>query len=404
VNTPFKLFVSAAAALAVAACSAGGNSSLPGTGGLAPTAQTRYVPQWEAQHLAKRACNDVREGYMNCDVLIENRSSGANPDAYSGWTPPSLQQAYNLPVTQGSKKTIVAIVDAFDNPNVASDLATFRSAFKLGTANFKKFNQQGQQKDYPAPNSDWGVEIDLDVQMVSTSCPKCSVYLVEATSNNGNDLYTAEKTAAKLGATVISNSWGGGQGSASGGSFDQKGILYLASAGDGGYGAQDPADYDNVVAVGGTVLQQASKGFNEIIWPDSGGGCSIVAKPSWQKDPKCKSGRTMNDISAVAQQVEIYDSYPTGGWGTVAGTSISSPLVGGMYGLAGNGSKLTAGENLWKLTKKQLKKDLHYIKTGNLGGCPQSVQGTYLCNAGTKQFGNYSAGSGWGTPNGLGAL
>jgi hypothetical protein len=402
VKTPFKLFVSAAAALAVAACSAGGNSSLPGTGGLSATAQTRYVPQWEDQHHARRACNDTRPGYMNCDLLIENWPSD-RPDQYNGWTPPTLQKAYNLPVTQGSKKTIVAIVDAFDNPNVASDLAMFRSAFKLGKANFKKFNQQGQQKDYPAGNPDWGGEIDLDVQMVSTSCPKCTIYLVEATTNNGNDLYTAEKTAAKLGATVISNSWGGGQGSASGGAFDQKGVLYLASAGDSGYGAQDPADYGNVVSVGGTVLEQASKGFTEIVWAGSGGGCSIVAKPSWQKDPKCK-GRTMNDISAVSLNVEIYDSYQSGGFGVISGTSVSSPLVAGMYGLAGNASKLTAGENLWKLTKAQLKKDLHYIKTGELGGCPQSLMGTYLCNAGTKQFGNYSAGPGWGTPNGIGAL
>ena len=76
---------------------------------------------------------------------------------------------------------------------MASDLATFRTAFSLGKGNFKKFNQQGQQKNYPAPNSSWAVEIDLDVQMVSTSCPKCSVYLIEATSNNGNDLYVARK-------------------------------------------------------------------------------------------------------------------------------------------------------------------------------------------------------------------
>jgi hypothetical protein len=402
VKSPFKLFVSVAAALAVAACNAGGNSSLPGAGGLSAAPQTRNLPEGQTRK-TRRVCNDLRPGFMNCDVLVEERLPGENPNIINGWQPPTLQKLYNLPVTKGGKGTIVGIVDAFDNPNVASDLATFRTQFDLGKGKFKKFNQQGQQKNYPAGNSSWGVEIDLDVQMVSTSCPECTIYLIEATTNSGNDLYNAEVEAAKLGATVISNSWGGGEGSASGGSFDKKGVLYLASAGDGGYGAQDPADYDNVISVGGTIISQSGNKYTELIWPSSGGGCSVVTKPSWQKDPKC-SERTMNDISAVASNVAIYDSYPTGGWGTVAGTSISSPLVGGMYGLAGNGAKLTAGENLWKLTKSQLKKDLHYIKAGELARCPTSLQGTYLCEAGTKQFGNYSAGAGWGTPNGIGAL
>jgi hypothetical protein len=396
VKSPFKLFISAAAAFAVAACSAG-NSSLPSTGGMSPVA-----PAQAGLHAA-RLCNDLRSGFMNCDVELET-PFGAQP-MVSGWTPPVLQKLYNLPTTKGGKGTVVAIVDAFDNPDVTTDLAAFRSEFKLGKGTFKKFNQLGQQKNYPTGNMDWGTEIDLDVQMVATSCPNCTTYLIEANTNSGNDLYDAEKEAAKLGASYISNSWGGGEGSASGGSFDQKGVLYFASAGDGGYGAQDPADYDNVIAVGGTIITIDGKKYKELVWPDSGGGCSIVTKPTWQSDPKCTS-RTMNDISAVASNVAIYDTYENGGggWGTVAGTSISSPLVAGMYGLAGNGSKLTAGENLWKLSKKELKKDLHYVSTGSVAGCPSSLQGTYLCSAGTKEFGNYSAPTGWGTPNGLGAL
>jgi hypothetical protein len=32
------------------------------------------------------------------------------------------------------------------------------------------------------------------------------------------------------------------------------------------------------------------------------------------------------------------------------------------------------------------------------------LDGTYLCSAGTGQFGTYAAPTGWGTPNGIGAF
>ena len=112
----------------------------------------------------------------------------------------------------------------------------------------------------------------------------------------------------------------------------------------------------------------------------------------------------MNDISAVAQQVEIYDSYPTGGWGTVAGTSISSPLVGGMYGLAGNRPKLTAGENLWKLDEEAVEEGPALHQGGQPRRLPAECTRHLPLQRRHKEFGNYSAGSGWGTPNGLGAL
>ena len=79
---------------------------------------------------------------------------------------------------------IVAIVDSYDNPNVASDLAKYRSHYGLPKAKFYKYNQDGQQSHYPKGNTGTGVEIDLDVEMVSASCPNCTIYLIE--SNDGN--------------------------------------------------------------------------------------------------------------------------------------------------------------------------------------------------------------------------
>jgi subtilase family serine protease len=296
---------------------------------------------------------------------------------------------------------VVGIVDAFDNPKVLSDINVYRTRFGLGKAKIKKYNQMGEQRNYPEGSPEWGVEIDLDVEMVSASCPKCSIILVEANNQNEINLYAAEKTAVRLGAKIVSNSWGGGGGNPSRGAFNHPGILYLASAGDYGYKGQDPADYTTVISVGGTVL--SSSGKTETMWPASGGGCTVVMKPSWQKDPQCKT-RTMNDISAIAVDTAEYDSYGAGGWVEPSGTSIASPLVAGMYALAENSTTLHAAESLWKLSKADVSKDFHYIKLGVLDGCPAKLMKTYVCTAGTQQFGAYAGGSGWGTPNGIAAL
>jgi subtilase family serine protease len=340
---------------------------------------------------------------MQCDALI--LASGVAPNV-AGWGPPNFRAAYRLRSSfRRGAGQIVAVVDAFDNPNVASDLAVYRKQFDLGKAAFFKYNEFGQQKEYPKGDKYWGVEIDLDAEMVSAVCPKCTIYLIESKNNSGISLYRAEKTAVKLGAHIISNSWGGGGGSTSLDAFDTPGVTYLASAGDGGYGMQDPADYTTVVSVGGTILHLTGSTYTESVWPDSGGGCSFVMKPSWQADPSC-SERTGNDVSAVAWDAAEYDTYVTkgGGWFTIGGTSISSPLLAGVFGLAGNAAVQDGGKNFWTASNAKRAKHLHAITSGTLNNCPVQYQGTYICDAGTNQFGTYSGPAGWGTPNGIGAF
>ncbi|HYL27344.1 MAG TPA: peptidase S8 [Candidatus Nitrosotalea sp.] len=398
-NGSLRLSGSLVLALAIAACSAGGTSNVPAIGG-ATSQSARSIPEWQANHLAVPACAGSRVNQMQCDALIVR--TGIGPDV-AGWTPSALQTRYNLPSSSKGKGTIVAIVDAFDNPNVASDLAAYRSEFGLPAAKFYKYNQKGQQKNYPTGNKGWGVEIDLDVEMASAACPNCTIYLIESKNNSGNSLYAAEKTAVRLGAHIVSNSWGGGAGSASGGAFAMKGVTYLASAGDSGYGMQDPADYPTVISVGGTLLHYASSKYTESVWSDSGGGCSVVAKPSWQSDPGC-SERTGNDVAAVAWGVAEYDTYGYNGWFTIGGTSVSSPLLAGVFGLTSNATKQEGGKNFWSAPDKKRAKYLHEITSGSLAHCPSQYASTYICSAGTNQFGTYSGPSGWGTPNGIGAF
>ena len=399
-NGTMKLVAPLVAALAIAACNGGGPTALPNGTSSAPS-ETHRIPQWQATNSAVAACpGDRWHGKFQCDALTLV-GAGIRPDV-SGLGPADFQARYHLPSSTKGSGQIVAIVDAYDNPNVASDLAVYRSNYGLPTANFTKYNQTGQTSNYPQGNAGWGTEIDLDVDMVSASCPNCTIYLIEANSNSSSDLYAAEKEAVTLGAKVISNSWGGGGGGGSGNAFNTAGIVYLASSGDGGYGEQDPADYQNVLSIGGTVLQKSGSGYTEMVWRDSGGGCSVVSKPSWQHDPSCAK-RTGNDISAVAFGVAEYDTYGQHGWIEEGGTSVSSPLLAGVYGLAANYAKHTSGKPIWTLKKKKLKKDFNIITNGT-NGCPGSITGSYLCTAGTNQFGQYSGPAGWGTPYGIGAF
>jgi subtilase family serine protease len=359
----------------------------------APEAQV-HMSYWEVTHSAREACSGSRIGQAQCDVLVETNRPNS---MYAGWSAKDLEKAYGLPVAQGEGQSVY-VVDAYDNPDVVSDFATYRKGMGLTAGTLNKYNQDGQKSNYPTGSPDWGVEIDLDVEMASASCPKCTIDLVEANSQQWSDIETAEKAAVKLGATIISNSYSGSGASES--DYDTKGVAYLASAGDDGGGVYEPAAFDRVISVGGTFLNRGGgkRGYNEVVWPDTGYGCSNQPKPKWQKDPDCKY-RTANDVAAVAVNAAEYDSYDEGGWITVDGTSISSPLVAGMVGLAGNSTKQVGGKMLWTLSLAEQKKDLYNVANSNDGECH-----SYLCECGTKQFGRYCGPAGWGTPHGVGAL
>ncbi len=397
--------VSATAILSIAACSGlGGSPSAPGTTNAQSVSQAAVhslnrdlgIPSngFTLPANVQRACNDFRPGVAHCDALIRTDLHGVGPDV-PGLYAASLEAAYNLPSTGGSGQ-VVGIVDAYDNPDVATDIAEYRSFMGLSTANFTKYNQTGQQSNYPQGNEGWGVEIALDVEMVSAACPNCTIILVEANSANWSDLQTAEQEAFALGATVVSNSYSG-SGATQSYFTTNKGVI-LASAGDSGYGIADPADFDTVVAVGGTTLTKGggTRGWTETAWSGTGGGCSSDTKPKWQKDKDCKF-RTGNDVSAIADPntgVAEYDTYGEGGWFVVGGTSVSSPFLGGVFGLAGNATSQNAGSTFYV---KKHHKDLYDITKGSDGSC--SPEG-YLCEAGK----GYDGPTGWGTPNGIGAF
>src|SRR5262249_26748299 len=143
-----------------------------------------------APNTVRSCAAPAKPGFASClalrrtDVVSAGLSASAiTPNALpSGLGPADLISAYKLP-SNGTGPT-VAIVDAFDNPNLATDLATYRSTFGLPPANFTKVNQNGQASPLPATDVGWGEEESLDVDMVSAICPNCPILLVEANDNS----------------------------------------------------------------------------------------------------------------------------------------------------------------------------------------------------------------------------
>ncbi|MFK0155337.1 putative Ig domain-containing protein [Streptomyces sp. NPDC090499] len=355
-----------------------------------------------------------KPGEVNCFAQrrtdIKQQLSAALAAAPSGLSPTNLHSAYNLPSTGGSGLT-VAVVDAYNDPNAASDLATYRSTYGLSACTvangcFKQVSQTGSTTSLPTNDSGWAGEEALDIDMVSAVCPNCNIILVEASSATDSDLGTAENEAVALGAKFVSNSWGGSESSSQTSEdtsyFKHPGVAITVSAGDEDYGAEYPATSQYVTAVGGTALSTSSstRGWTESVWKTSssegtGSGCSAYdAKPSWQTDTGCTK-RMESDVSAVADPatgVAVYDTYGGSGWAVYGGTSASSPIIAGVYALAGTpGSSDYPAKYPYSHTS-----NLYDVTSGNNGSCSTS----YFCTAGT----GYDGPTGWGTPNGTTAF
>ena len=269
------------------------------------------------------------------------------------------------------------------------------------TANgcFKKLNQKGQQKNYPAQNVGWAQESALDVDMASAMCPNCQIWLVEANTNSFKNLAAAVDTAAELGAHVISNSYSGGDSKGAmkfEPSYDHPGIAITASSGDAGYGTGDPGgdaacDRGRRHAsrprhqrsrMGGDglgrrrqrlfeVLRQAELAVRQGLQDAHGSGCFR----------RCGSGEpALLYIGPHANGIS--------GWLVFGGTSVSAPMIGGIFGA--NGGTVNDAETLYDNS------GAFYDVTIGQQRNMQPANKAYFCNGEV----GYDGPTGLGTPNG----
>lgn len=371
-------------------------------GGTAFASSTTSVTP--ARFSYQHACATASIGFARCSAMVARLVSSsqalavnpfANPTGGSvPYGPSALHSAYNLP-TSASGTPTVAIVDAYNNPNAESDMNTYRSMFGIPTCTtasgcFKKVNQNGATSPLPSNNSGWGLEIALDLDMVSAICQNCHILLVEASSASLANLGVAVNTAVSLGAVAVSNSYGtnefSSESSYCSSYYRHDYVAITASSGDSGPIVEFPAACPTVVGVGGTALQTngTETAWNTNSSEGAGGGCSrYIAIQSWESSSVTGCSRhAISTVSAVADPatgVYVYDTYGYSGGVQVGGTSASSPIIAAVYALAGHTSSTQFAPSLpWS----------HYTS-----GCLFKVAGK-----------TYAYQTGLGTPNGTGCF
>lgn len=378
---------------------------------LVTVAVTMVAPPAHAATSTKRVpvCKRAPHGRVGCFAIrVDRYSDGRVTHAAGpiGYGPADLHAAYALPAT-GPAGTI-AIVDAYDDPAAEVDLAIYRHQFGLpdctsASGCFRKVDQRGGAA-LPAADGGWAQEISLDLDMASAVCPGCRLLLVEADSSSQANLGAAVGTAVRLGASAVSNSYGGPDASdrTYGRYYHHDGVAITASSGDGGYGVSYPASSRWVTAVGGTTLtrsKRSARGWSESAWSGSGSGCSTRNATTWQRSRTTScDGRAVADIAAVADPatgVAVYDSVAfqnTSGWLTFGGTSAAAPIVAAAFALAGNTGGVHDGSYVWAHHRG----GVNDVTTGRTGDC-----GTARWCAAAR---GWDGPTGWGTLNGLRAV
>lgn len=332
--------------------------------------------------------------YAHPPIHVHGKPSPSTP---KGYTPDQIKAAYGInQLSASGKGKTVAIVEAYGSPSITKDILAFNKAFGLKAANLTIAYAQGQTKRVDAG---WALETSLDVEWVHALAPDANILLVVAKSNSFSDLMGAVDYATTHEADVVSMSWGGSEFSgetAYEGTFQKSGVVFTASSGDSGAGAQYPASSPYVVSVGGTTLRLDSSDnwASETAWSGSGGGTSSYEpKLSYQlSDGISSNNRDIPDVSFDADPstgVAVYDStnyQGQKGWFQVGGTSFGAPAWASLVALADQGnSGLTDGHTaLYGLaTNGSYKRDYHDITSGSNGA--------------------YTAGSGYDLVTGLGS-
>ncbi|HEY9127670.1 MAG TPA: S53 family peptidase [Acidobacteriaceae bacterium] len=344
---------------------------------------------------ASKALPEDKGHKMHANVrFLDNPSASPSElPPYLGYgyeTPASLACVYGLvPKTKGcnpntttTNSTLgsqtIAIVDAYDDPNAAADLAYFSQQFGLPYSDSKFHVVYAPGMKPPEdPTGGWELEEALDIEYAHAMAPNATIYLVEAASTYDSDLFYAVQVASNLvvcGKTTTCPKGSTGKGevsmSFSGGEFSQEsyydsvfttpGVVYLSASGDAA-GTGFPCVSPNVVCVGGTSNSRSIETGDlmaQIGWSDAGSGISYYEPiPSYQKShpqvAKQLGGyRGVPDISANANPTTgawVWTTYPyegsETGWFTIGGTSLATPLSAGLVNATG-GFALSSAEYL----------------------------------------------------------
>ncbi|HEX7640426.1 MAG TPA: putative Ig domain-containing protein [Burkholderiaceae bacterium] len=407
------------------------------------------TPQRLAQHLADAA---GRKSTAAAATTGDGRVAPA-ATALKGmvFTPAQIRAAYGmteLPVVGASLSAAAAaalgagqtiyIIDAYHDATALADLNRFSSKFGLPSCRAVSIattaalplgkpaasgcdfsvvyanSAGGMNATAPARNSTWTPESKLDVQWAHAIAPLARILLIETPDAMSNNLLGGITLANKMGAGVLSMSFGladPGWSASVDSRFTTTGMTYVAAAGDIGAQVDWPAVSPNVLAVGGTGLNWSGAGSRyEQAWARSGGGISAYeALPSYQSALTVAGGghptrRAVSDVAFNAnpmtgQYVALTaPGSTTTTWSAFGGTSISSPQWAGILAVA---NAIRAANS------KPALGNIHPLLYSTIGAVPGTYASAFsdivdgsngtcsICSAGA----GFDTSTGWGTPN-----
>ena len=336
----------------------------------------------------------------------------------SGLTPAQLTAAYGLDSIYFSTPSgmvkgdgtgqVIAIIEAYHDPTLRSDLTTFDREFNLpDPPQLIVANQAGS-----TTNSGWALEESMDVEWAHAIAPGATILVVEAHSQSRQSLIAAVNAARHTPGTVaISMSWGFNE-TATEAQYNSvfttppghRGITFFAASGDSGQpgGAEWPSVSPTVVSVGGTTLNLSFSGRyqSETAWVDSSGGLSrFEREPGFQRLVQGSGKRGTPDVAFDGDPetgVRVYQSSlysGQGSWEVVGGTSLGAPAWAAIAAIANQGRALQGKSSLDGAT--QTLPTLYSVPSTDFNMVPPPGSRTSLAiAAGTNPY------TGRGTPNG----
>lgn len=363
------------------------------------------------------------------------------------YTPAQIRAAYGQPALPASLTGLTAaqaaqlgagqtiyLVNAKHDPNIAAELAAFNAKFGLPACTTRTLSATSAlplaaasktgcelvvaystssgtlSNTAPAYDSGWATEIALDVQWAHATAPLARLVLIEAPDAGVVSLSKAVALANRMGAGVVSMSFGANEGSWTG-SYDSvftgANMSYLAATGDNGAAVAWPSVSTRVLAVGGTTLAYNGSGArSETTWSGTGGGTSAyVALPSYQSGTiGGYAKRAVADVAFNAnpnsgQYVALMSPGSTATrWVSAGGTSLATPQWAGLLAVA-NAMRATTGKTALGQPHAAIYQQIGAVPTQYSSAFKDVASGSNgSCTACTAKSG-YDTPTGWGTPN-----
>lgn len=310
--------------------------------------------------------------------------------------------------------TTIAIVDAYGDPTIVSDVNLFDAEYNLPDINLTVVGTSGS-------DNQWALETALDVEWAHAMAPGATIKLQLSQDESNPNMFAALQNlvASQNPPNVISLSWGISESLSLNNAYSNifaaaaaKGIEVYASTGD--YGAHNnkqqigfsvnyPASNPNVVAVGGTeVYYNTVQGVNQTYengWSGSGGGYSaLFSEPNYQKSagiPNPTGKREIPDVSLDAGSASPVNIFEGGSETGVYGTSLASPLMAAIAAVALNEGYNLNNTALYSMySSSSYGVAFHDIYLSGNNGYPVQQGWDAVTGLGTINFQNFVAISG----------